>query len=61
MVKIGQEVTEYVEYTPGFLKKIRIVRPKYANKNGEGSVAIASLPARALPKSIAGVSLISQS
>lgn len=59
MVKIGQEVTEYVEYTPGCLKKIRIVRPKYANKNGEGSVAIASLPGRALPKSIAGVSLVS--
>jgi len=59
MVKIGQEVTEYVEYTPGCLKKIRIVRPKYINKNGEGSVVIASLPARALPKSIAGVSLIS--
>lgn len=59
MVKIGEEVTEYVTYTPGCLKKTRIVRPKYANKNGEGSVLIASLPARALPKSIAGVSLIS--
>lgn len=58
MVKIGQEVTEYVEYTPGCLKKIRIVRPKYINKNSEGSVVIASLPARAMPKSIAGVSLI---
>ena len=58
MVKIGQEVTEYVEYTPGCLKKIRIVRPKYINKNSEGSVVIASLPVRALPKSIAGVSLI---
>ena len=59
MVRIGEEVTEYVEYTPGCLKKIRLIRPKYANKQAEGSVLIAPLPVRALPKSIAGVSLIS--
>ena len=58
-VRIGEEVTEYVEYTPGCLKKIRLIRPKYANKQAEGSVLIAPLPVRALPKSIAGVSLIS--
>jgi transposase len=58
MMKIGEEVTEYVEYTPGSLRKIRIIRPKYANKNAEGPLLIAPLPVRALPKSIAGVSLI---
>jgi Transposase IS66 family len=41
MVKIGEEVTEYVEYTPGRLRKIRIIRPKYGNKNTEGPLLIA--------------------
>lgn len=58
MIKIGEEVTEYVEYTPGCLRKIRLVRPKYANKNADGPFLIAPVPTRALPKSIAGVSLI---
>lgn len=59
MVKIGEEVTEYVEYTPACLKKIRIIRPKYAHKNTDGPVVIAPVPVRALPKSVAGVSLVS--
>lgn len=59
MVKIGEEITEYVEYKSASLKKIRIVRPKYVKKNTDGPVYIAAVPARALPKSIASVSLVS--
>lgn len=59
MVKVGEVVTEYVEYSPPVLKKIRIVRPKYAPKGKEGRFAIAELPTRALPKSIASESLLS--
>lgn len=59
MVKVGQEVTRTVEYVPGVLKVIEYIRPKYAPKSKEGTFAIADLPSRALPKSIASESLLS--
>ncbi|MCV6625060.1 MAG: hypothetical protein OIF38_03120, partial [Cellvibrionaceae bacterium] len=34
--KIGQEVTETLEYTPASLVKRRTIRPKYAKKDGNG-------------------------
>ncbi|KAA1238754.1 IS66 family transposase zinc-finger binding domain-containing protein, partial [Aquimarina sp. RZ0] len=40
--KIGEEVTETLEYTPASLVKKRTIRPKYAKKNNEG-VLIAEL------------------
>lgn len=58
MVKVGEEVTEYVDYTAASLVKVKIIRPKYAPKEGEGKFVIADLPARALPKSIASESLL---
>ena len=58
MIKVGEEVTEHVEYTPPVLKKIRTIRPKYAPKDKEGSFVIADIPLRALPKCMAGESLI---
>lgn len=59
MVKVGEEVSEYVEYTPASFKKIRIIRPKYAPKEKEGSFVIAPLPSRPFPKLIASYTLIS--
>ena len=58
MVRVGEEITEYVEYIPGVLKKIRLIRPKYAPAQGDGSFVIRSLPERAIPKSIASESLL---
>lgn len=58
MIKIGEQITEYVDYIPGSFKKIKLVRPTYAPKEGEGSFVIAELPSRALPKSIAGEGLL---
>lgn len=58
MIRIGEEITEYVEYTSGSLKKIKIIRPKYVSKSEDRSVAIAPLPERAFPKSIAGMTLV---
>ena len=55
--KIGEEVTETLEYTPASLVKKRTVRPKYAKKNNEG-VLIAQLPSRPIDKSIAEASLL---
>lgn len=58
-VRIGEEVTEKLEYMPGKLWVDRIVRPKYAQRNGEG-ILIAELPSQVLPRSNAGASLLSQ-
>lgn len=55
--KIGQEVSETLEYTPASLVKKRTIRPKYARKGGQG-VVIAPLPTRPIEKSIAEACLL---
>jgi transposase len=57
--KIGEEVTEELEYEPGKLFVNKIVRPKYAKPGGEG-VIIAPMIDRPLPKAIAGPGLLAQ-
>lgn len=57
--KIGEEVTEELEYEPGKLFVNKIVRPKYAKPAGEG-VLIAPMIERPLPKAIAGSGLLAQ-
>lgn len=56
-VKIGKEITEKLEYTPGKVYVRRIVRPKYALPEKQG-VTVAELPTQTLPKSMAGSSLL---
>lgn len=63
MKKIGEEVTEELEYEEAKLYVNKYVRPKYVsvlkddlNKN---SVVIADMPERLIPKSITGVGLLS--
>lgn len=58
LTKIGEEVTETLKYTPASLIKVRTIRPKYAQKSGEG-VLIADLPDRPINKCIAEASLLS--
>ena len=57
LVKIGEEVTEVLEYDPGHFYIKRYVRPKYAKKNQDG-VAMAELPTRTFMKCIAANSLL---
>ena len=57
MIKIGEEITETLEYTPASLVKKRVIRPKYARKNQDG-IVIAELPSRPIPKGIAESSLL---
>jgi transposase len=57
--KMGEEVTEELEYEPGKLFVNKIIRPKYAKANTEG-VVIAPMPERPLPKAIAGAGLLAQ-
>ena len=55
--KIGDEVTEELEYEPGKLYVNRIVRPKYA-KPDNGGIVTAPMIERPLPKAIAGPALL---
>ena len=55
--RIGEEVTELVEYKPGELYIRRLIRPKYALGDGEG-VIIAPMPTTPLPRTNAGASLL---
>lgn len=57
MKRIGEEITETLEYTPASLVRKRTIRPKYAKLNGEG-VVIGKLPSRPVPKAIAEASLL---
>ena len=55
--KIGEEITETLEYTPASLVKRRTIRPKYAKADGEG-VLIAELPSRPINKCIVEACLL---
>jgi transposase len=55
--KIGQEVTEELDYTPCSFFVRQYVRPKYAHPSGEG-ILIAQLPDRPIAKGVAGPALI---
>ena len=57
--KIGDEITEELEYDPGKLFVNRYVRPKYARAGNEG-VVIAPMIDRPLHKAIAGPGLLAQ-
>lgn len=56
--KIGEEITEELEYEEAKLSVIRYIRPKYAKVQGEG-VIIAEMPNRIIAKGIPGVGLVS--
>lgn len=55
--KIGEEVSETLEYTPGRLWVRKIVRPKYALPDKSG-IVIADMPSLPIPKGNAGASLL---
>lgn len=57
--KMGEEITEVLEYQPGELFVKRYIRNKYAKPDNEG-VLIGSLPSRPLEKAMAGEGLLAQ-
>lgn len=57
--KIGEEVTEELDYEPGKFFVNKYVRPKYVKPGNEG-VIIAPMIERPLPKAIAGAGLLAQ-
>ena len=58
--RIGEEVSEQLDYQPAKLRVIRNIRPKYACPCCKAYVAIAPVPAQLLPKSLATPSLLAQ-
>ena len=56
--RIGEEISEELEYDPGKLYVNRYIRPKYARPDDEG-VIIAELPSRPIEKGIPGPGLLS--
>jgi transposase len=58
--RIGEEISEQLDYQPAKLRVIRNIRPKYACPCCQAGVAIAPLPAQLLPKSLATPSLLAQ-
>lgn len=57
MKKIGEEITEELEYQPAKVYVNRYIRPKYARPNDDG-VVIGLLPTRPIEKGIAGPGLL---
>jgi transposase len=57
--KMGEEITEVLEYQPGELYVKQYKRIKYARPNNTG-ILIGELPSRPLPKLIAGEGLLAQ-
>jgi transposase len=57
-IRIGEEITEKLEYIPGEVYVKRTIRPKYAQLQGEG-IVIGELPTQVLPRSNIGASLLS--
>lgn len=55
--KIGEAITDILEYMPGVMYIRRFIRPKYARANGDG-IIIADLPSLPIPKGNAGASLL---
>jgi len=58
LTKIGEEITEELDYEPGTLFVNRYIRPKYAKGKSEG-VVIGDLPSRPIDKGIPGPGLLS--
>jgi len=60
--KIGEEVTEILDYTPGELYVKQYIRPKYVVPVNETNTTVltASLPNRMVEKSMAGEGLLAQ-
>lgn len=60
--KIGEEVTEVLDYIPGELYVKQYIRPKYAQPLDEinNTVITASLPGRMMEKCMAGEGLLAQ-
>jgi transposase len=56
--RIGEEITEKLEYIPASFRVKQYIRPKYACKQCQGYVSIGELPPMVIDKGIAGEGLL---
>ena len=57
MRKVGEDVTEVLEYVPGRFQAVRHVRPAYSCAKCE-AMAQAPMPAMPIPRALAGASVV---
>lgn len=57
-IKIGEEITEILDYKPGRLFVKKYIRPKYKMPQGENIIVIAELPSLPIPRGNAGPGLL---
>lgn len=65
MIRIGEDVTRKLEFTPGTLEIVEYIRPRYARPAAEQTDDVAAIvqapaPDQVLPKSIAGAGMLTQ-
>ena len=58
-IKIGEEITEILDYKPGRLFVKKFIRPKYKMPEVENVIVIAELPSLPIPRGNAGAGLLS--
>jgi transposase len=56
--RIGEEISEQLEFVPAKLRVLRHVRPKYACPTCRTGIHLAPLPAQPIPKSLASPTLL---
>jgi transposase len=59
-VRIGEEISERLDYKPASLFVVEHVRPKYACRSCHAQVVVTAVPPEPLPKSIAAPGLLAQ-
>jgi transposase len=58
LVRIGEEISEQLDYQPAQIRVIRNIRPKYACPCCKSGVALAPVPVQLFPKSLATPALL---
>jgi transposase len=58
LVRIGEEISEQLDYRPAQVRVIRNIRPKYACPCCKSGVALAPVPVQLFPKSLATPALL---
>jgi transposase len=59
-LRIGEEITERLDYKPASLFVVEHIRPKYACPGCQGQLAVTPVPPEPLPKAIAASGLLAQ-
>jgi transposase len=58
MHKIGEVISEKLEFIPAAIKVLRLIRLKYGCRNCESNILTAEMPKQPIPKSIASAGLL---